>query len=155
MTSNVYELHPNSSSIQAINDEFPRHSKNLQLYSFYETNAMNFGIKKAIVVPKDSAGLGYENEHSSFLTNANHREVCKFMHTQEPNYLAVRNALASAVEDIRAVANLGHRKMENTKSVWLKEYLNVDDTHRDDFQVKSPFSVLSQHQILQALGFQG
>ncbi|PVH85423.1 hypothetical protein DL98DRAFT_451452 [Cadophora sp. DSE1049] len=98
----VTDLHPNSVSIQAINDEFPRYSKHLLLYSYYETNPMNFGVKKAIVVPKDSAVLGYENEQSSFLSNANHREVCKFLHDKEPNYLAVRNGIASVVDDIRS-----------------------------------------------------
>lgn len=138
----VSDLHPNSVSIQAINDEFPRHSKHLQLYSYYETNPMNFGVKKAIVVPKDSAVLGYENEQSSFLSNANHREVCKFVHDQEPNYLAVRNGIAWVVDEIRTKTIWGHREMGNTQHLWLKEYLNVDDTYKDDFQARN-FSIIS------------
>jgi hypothetical protein len=133
----VSDLHPNSVSIQAINDEFPRYSKHLVLYSYYETNPMSFGVKKTIVVPKDSAVLGYENEQSSFLSNANHREVCKFLHDKEPNYLAIRNGIASVVEDIRTSITWGHHKVDDTEHVWLKEYLNVDDIYRDDFQVRS------------------
>lgn len=37
----VNELQPNSATMQSINDEFPHHCQELQLYSFYETNAMN------------------------------------------------------------------------------------------------------------------
>ena len=131
----VTDLHPNSVSIQAINDEFPRYSKNLLLYSYYETNPMNFGVKKVIVVPKDSAVLGYENEQSSFLSNANHREVCKFLHDQEPNYLAVRNGISSVIDGIRSRTTWEQQKVNHSDHMWLKEYLNVDDTHKDDYQV--------------------
>ncbi|KAH7393137.1 hypothetical protein BKA64DRAFT_709491 [Cadophora sp. MPI-SDFR-AT-0126] len=130
----VTDLHPNSVSIQAINDEFPRYSKNLLLYSYYETNPMNFGVKKVIVVPKDSAVLGYENEQSSFLSNANHREVCKFLHDQEPNYLAVRNGIASVVDSIRSRTTWEQQKLDHSEHMWLKDYLNVDDTYKDDYQ---------------------
>lgn len=132
----VADLHPNSVSIQAINDEFPRYSKSLLLYSFYETNPMNFGVKKAIVVPKDSAVLGYENEQSTFLSNANHREVCKFLHDKEPNYLAVRNGIASVVDIIRNRTMQEQQEVGHAERVWLKEYLNVDDGYKDDYQVR-------------------
>lgn len=133
----VSDLHPNSVSIQAINDEFPRHSKHLRLYSYYETNPMNFGVKKVIIVPKDSAVLGYENEQSSFLSNANHREVCKFLHDQDPNYLTVRNGIASVVDEIRTGAIWKGREIDNAQHLWLKEYLNIDDTYKDHFQVRN------------------
>ena len=69
----VTDLHPNSTIIESINDEFPHHCQSLQLHSFYETMPMNFGLRKSIVVPKDSATLGYANERTMYL-NANHRE---------------------------------------------------------------------------------
>ncbi|KAL2068164.1 hypothetical protein VTL71DRAFT_16262 [Oculimacula yallundae] len=130
----VADLHPNSVSIQAINDEFPRYSKSLLLYSYYETNAMNFGVKKAIIVPKDSAVLGYPNEQSSFLSNANHREVCKFLRDREPNYLAVRNGIASVIETIRTREQHGPGESDVTQHTWLKEHLLIDETYTDDYQ---------------------
>jgi hypothetical protein len=99
------DLVPNSTAIQSINDEFPHHCQELKLHSFDETVAMNFGVKKAIVVPKDSATLGYTNENTMYL-NANHREVCKFSSKEDANYIAIRNSLASALEDLRSVPGL-------------------------------------------------
>jgi hypothetical protein len=48
----VRDLHPNSLATQSINDEFPQHCKDLQLYSFYETLPMSYGIGKGIIVEK-------------------------------------------------------------------------------------------------------
>lgn len=128
----VSDLIPNSSTIQSINDEFPHHCQDLQLHSFYETSAMNFGVKKAIVVPKDSATLGYANERTMYLSG-NHREICKFSSQEDPNYLAVRNSLASTLEDLRLGTSLRRRETDYTLQQRLKDVLDVDDTHDDDF----------------------
>lgn len=128
----VSDLIPNSSTIQSINDDFPNHCQDLELHSFYETSAMSFGVKKAIVVPKDSATLGYANERTMYL-NGNHREVCKFPSQEDPNYLAVRNALASTLEDLRLGTSIRRRETDYTLHQRLKDLLDVDDTHDDDF----------------------
>ena len=73
----VMDLRPNSAAIQTINDEFPYHCQDLQLYSLHETVPMNFGVERDIIVPKDSAALGYTNERTMYL-NANHGNVCKY-----------------------------------------------------------------------------
>jgi WD40 repeat protein len=130
----VDDLHPSSVMIESINDEFPLHCRNLQLYSFYETKPMSFGIKKAIIVPKDSAVLGYENERSTFLSNANHREVCKFPNVQDPNYLTIRNAIATVINGFRVVRPLKRQETDYSQHLLLKECLDIDDTYDDDFQ---------------------
>jgi hypothetical protein len=129
----VADLHPNSAMIESINDEFPNYCQTLQLYSFYETTPMSFGVKKSIIVPKDSAVLGYTNERSSFLTNANHREVCKFSSVQDPNYLTVRNSIASIINALRASQQTVSPMVDYAQLLWLKEKLDVDDSYDDDF----------------------
>ena len=76
----VADLHRNSLATQSINDEFPQHCQELQLYSFYETLPMSIGISKSLIVDKDTATLGYANERTAYL-NANHRDVAD---TQPP-----------------------------------------------------------------------
>jgi WD40 repeat protein len=128
----ITDLHPNSTIIESINDEFPHHCQHLQLHSFYETMPMNFGLKKSIVVPKDSATLGYANERTMYL-NANHREVCKFSNEEDPNYLAVRNSLASALGDLRNAFVLKRRETDYAQQQWLNDSLGVDDSPDDDY----------------------
>jgi len=130
----VTDLHPNSVMVQSINEEFPHHCQELYLHSFYETTAMSFGVKKAIVVPKDSAILGYENERSGFLSNANHREVCKFGNDQDPNYLAVRNGIAMVLDELRGKKQLVRTESDYAQQLWLKECLDINDGYDDDFQ---------------------
>jgi len=96
----VTDLHRSSIMIENINNVFPQHCQDLFLYSFYETKPMNLGLKK-FVVPRESAVLGYPNEQTNYLANANHREVCKFSYQQEPNYLAVRNSIATVLYQLR------------------------------------------------------
>ena len=130
----VTDLHPNSVMVQSITEEFPHHCQKLYLHSFYETTPMRFGVKKVIVVPKDSAILGYENERSGFLSNANHREVCKFGNDQEPNYLAVRNSIAMMLDELRGEKQLFRIESNYVQQLWLKKCLDITDSYNDDFQ---------------------
>ena len=93
---------------------------------------MNFGLKKSIIVPKDSATLGYANERTMYL-NANHREVCKFSSEEDPNYIAVRNSLASALGDLRDTFKLKRRETDYAQQQWLNDSLGVDDSPDDDY----------------------
>src|SRR5271154_3567559 len=68
----VSEIERNSTSIAAINETFRHHAGNLQLWSFYETMPSTIMLFSTMVVDKDSATLGYEQERSALL-NANHR----------------------------------------------------------------------------------
>lgn len=46
-----------------------------------------------------SVGSGYQNERVTYL-NANHGNMCKFRDPGDPNYLTVKNALGSAVQNL-------------------------------------------------------
>ena len=93
---------------------------------------MNLIFKKGIVVPKDSATLGYINERTMYL-NANHHDVCKYSNDEDPNYLAVRNSLASTLDDLRSTSGLKRRETDYAQHQWLVDRLDVDDTPDDDY----------------------
>jgi len=128
----VADLHRNSIATQSINDEFPQHCQDLQLYSFYETLPTSYGIGKSLVVDKDLATLGYANERTAYL-NANHREVCKFAAQSNPNYQTVRNALASTIDSFRNHAISATRELNSEQHRVLDNVLGVSDAHEDDF----------------------
>ena len=48
----VNGLNRNSLATQSINDEFPQHCHDLQLYSFYETIPTNYVLGKGLIVDK-------------------------------------------------------------------------------------------------------
>ncbi|KAJ1324157.1 protein SERAC1 [Microdochium nivale] len=96
----VKDLHPQSAVIQALNDEFPRYSQDLKLFSIFETLPTNFGIRKQLVVDRESAILGYVNERVDHL-HANHRDVCKYQTQDDANYRTVRNAFKSMLQDLQ------------------------------------------------------
>lgn len=128
----VQDLHPNSIITESINDEFPQHCQGLQLYSFYETVATNYGYGKGLVVDKDSAVLGYSNERTSYL-NANHREVCKYASRTDPNYLTVRNALANIVADLRDLHGPTKSVLDHDQQRVLDGFIGISDAPEDDF----------------------
>lgn len=128
----VADLHRNSIATQSINDEFPQHCQDLQLYSFYETLPTSYGIGKSLVVDKDSATLGYANERTAYL-NANHREVCKYAAQSNPNYQTVRNALASTIDSFRNHAISATRELNSEQHRILDNVLGVSDAPEDDF----------------------
>lgn len=93
------ELEKDSASIEAINDEFRPLCDQLHLYSFYETVPTTVGVKSSVIVDKVSAILGYAHEKTACIY-ANHRGVCKFQSATDSNYLILRNAFATTVDDI-------------------------------------------------------
>lgn len=93
------DLGRNSVSVESINDEFRHICDRLKLYSFYETLPTTMGVKSRVIVEKDSAILGNTQERTAYI-NANHRGVCKFQSPADSNYLILRNAFASTVDDI-------------------------------------------------------
>jgi hypothetical protein len=128
----VADLHRNSLATQSINDEFPQHCKDLQLYSFYETLPMSYGVGKSLIVDKDSATLGYANERTAYL-NANHRDVCRYASPFDPNYLTVRNALASTIDSFRDQSSLTKRDLDSDQRRRLDGFLGVSDRTEEDF----------------------
>lgn len=93
------DLGRNSVSIESINDDFRHVCDRLKLYSFYETLPTTAGVWSNLIVDKNSAILGYTQERTTYL-NANHRDICKFHSPDDSNYLILRNAFASTVDDI-------------------------------------------------------
>lgn len=95
------DLRKNSTSTEAINDEFRHVCDQLRLYSFYETVPTNLGINSTLIVEKDSAILGYTRERTAYI-NADHRGVCKFDSPEDPNFLILRNAFVSTIDEVMA-----------------------------------------------------
>ena len=128
----VEDLHRNSLATQSINDEFPQYCQDLQLFSFYETLPTRLPMGKTLVVDKDLATLGYANERTAYL-NANHRDVCKYGAPTDPNYLTVRNALASCIGAFRSDAIAMRREVSSEQQRLLDNFLGVSDAPEDDF----------------------
>jgi PGAP1-like protein len=101
------DLERSSGAIRSINDEFRNCSANLALWSFYETQKLNMGLFSAIIVDPDSATLGYPEEKQMPM-NADHRSICKFEAPTDPNYVTLRNALASTVKGIPKLGMVHH-----------------------------------------------
>ena len=128
----VEDLHRNSLTTQSINDEFPQHCQDLQLFSFYETLPTRLAFNKTLVVDKDLATLGYANERTAYL-NATHRDVCKYAAPTDPNYLTVRNALASSISASKIDTIASKQEVSSEKQRLLNDYLGVSDAPEDQF----------------------
>lgn len=62
----LVDLQRNSYATQHINDDFPHVCQDLLLFSFYETLPTKYlAISSSMVVEKDLATLGYENERTA------------------------------------------------------------------------------------------
>ena len=99
----VADLERGSGAVQSINDEFRNYSVDIDLWSFYETQKLKIGVISTLIVDPDSATLGYPGE-MQMPVNADHRSICKFDTPTDPNYVIIRNALASTVQ---LISNLG------------------------------------------------
>ncbi|KAL8938934.1 MAG: hypothetical protein Q9216_003620, partial [Gyalolechia sp. 2 TL-2023] len=127
----VDDLAPNSGAIQAINDDFRHILQDLQLWSFYETMKTNLGVSQALIVEKDSAILGVPEERVQLL-NADHRHVCKFNDASDSNYITLRNAFASTIDQIEKKWYLSTKdEFEHTMKT-LARYLGQKDIPDND-----------------------
>ena len=123
----VADLERGSEALQLINDEFRNYSADMDLWSFYETQKLKIGVLSTLIVDPDSATLGYREEKQMPM-NADHRSICKFETPTDPNYVILRNALASTTqsvsksgkahriihEEIRSGVNSAEIKRKNT-----------------------------------------
>lgn len=80
--------------LSLLNDTFRHYASDVSLYSFCESRATELYIHSELIVPKESAILGYQNERHAML-DADHRSICKFEKPTDSNYVAVRDALAN------------------------------------------------------------
>ena len=129
----VNDLQPDSTFIQAINEEFPQYCQELELHSFYETDVMNLGIKRTHVVPKTSAVLGYPNERRNYL-QGNHREIVKFQDENDANFRSLRNALASSLRQFRMPKRPQRVDSGFSVNQRIKDALDLDDSQEDIYQ---------------------
>lgn len=143
----VADLERSSVAIQSINDEFRQCSADLDLWSFYETQKLDVRFFSCLVVDPDSATLGYREEKQMPM-NADHRSICKFETPKDPNYVILRNSLASTVNDISKLGfthyithpNLADETivLKSKEKLWrsqiknLERYLEVTQEPEDD-----------------------
>lgn len=129
----VSELGKNSFTLQKLNEQFRHIAPRLDIVSFYETQPTSIGLKNSRVVSdcycsffirtkaaqmileKDSSILGYPGERSKAL-DADHHSVCKYDSPQDPNYVAVKNALQSLIAKI----TLANQSNDDSSSVGNK-----------------------------------
>ena len=95
----IADLTRGSAALQSFNDEYRDYSDDVCLWSFYETQKLRIGPLNKLIVDPGSATLGYRKEKQMPM-NADHRSICKFETPKDPNYVIIRNALASTVQVI-------------------------------------------------------
>ncbi|CAN9391730.1 unnamed protein product [Alternaria alternata] len=125
------DLEKNSLGLDIINDDFRHYADEVRLLSFYETLKLNLGVQSALIVEKDSASIGLKHERIQPL-NADHRTVCKFDSIYDSNYVKVKNAIASIVEDILGDTILKNGDEERAQISALQTYLDVLDRPIDE-----------------------
>ncbi|OTA08158.1 hypothetical protein A9Z42_0091190 [Trichoderma parareesei] len=135
----VSDLKSGSSALALIRDRFRHVAMDLALWTFYETLPTAMGPVSRVVVEKDSAILGFDKERIQAM-NADHRHVCKFTSRDDSNYKMLRNALLTAIDEIKGeylVSTFSHLNSANTLTKGdeiqcLKAFLKVADTWEDD-----------------------
>ncbi|KAI1749523.1 WD40 repeat-like protein [Xylaria castorea] len=99
----VGDIEMGSAALRSINDEFRQYSRDVSLWSFYETEKLSIGLLSVLIVNPDSATLGYPDEKQMPM-NADHRSICKFDTPSDPNYIILRNALAVTVNAVKGLS---------------------------------------------------
>ncbi|KAI0431581.1 hypothetical protein F5Y09DRAFT_187785 [Xylaria sp. FL1042] len=127
----VDDLIPQSGMLQIINEEFPRYSDSLQLFSFFESQSIYYGVGKGLIVERHCAVMNYANERRTYL-DANHRDVARFSTQKDPSYILVRNALATTIENQRASLKLERKSLERAELEALSRFLSVSGAPEDD-----------------------
>lgn len=139
----VTDLKSGSSALALIRDRFRHVAADLELWTFYETLPTALGPITRMVVDKDSAILGFDKERIEAM-NADHRHVCKFTTREDSNYKMVRNALHTAVDEIKDMlleSTLSQLDITNSTEIELdlrlKSTLGVSDTLEEDLTLQS------------------
>ncbi|GAW22654.1 hypothetical protein ANO14919_121960 [Xylariales sp. No.14919] len=143
----VNDLLPQSGMLQTINEEFPRYCQELQLFSFYETQPMHYGVGKGLIVEKHCAVMNYPNERRTYL-DANHRDVARFATPGEPSYILVRNALATTIDSQRAALRPEARGLDHVELEALSKFLGISGAPEDDLITNESQKLLGSCQWL-------
>jgi pimeloyl-ACP methyl ester carboxylesterase len=143
----VTDLKSGSSALALIRDRFRHVATDLALWTFYETLPTSLGPINRIVVEKDSAILGLDKERIEAM-NADHRHVCKFISREDSNYKMLRNALHTAIDEIKEkLLDTAFAQLDTTDSteiendLRLKSFLGVHDTLEDDLTLQSELKI--------------
>ncbi|KAH8714072.1 hypothetical protein GQ44DRAFT_660589 [Phaeosphaeriaceae sp. PMI808] len=130
----IDDLKTGSASTQLINNSFARYAHDLTIYSFCETLPTISG-SSGLIVDKASAILGpqYKNEHIQYL-RANHRNICKFRTKEESNYIILKNALATAVEDLIQTVSTTNDRASKEKMRAVQELLQINYTSEEHYE---------------------
>ncbi|UKZ70694.1 uncharacterized protein TrAtP1_011666 [Trichoderma atroviride] len=139
----VTDLKSGSSALALIRDRFRHVAADLALWTFYETLPTALGPVNKIVVEKYSAILGFDNERIEAM-NADHRHVCKFTSREDSNYKMLRNALHTAIDEIKEKSlnttflRLGTKNERDVGTdLRLKSFLRISDVLEEDLMIQS------------------
>lgn len=128
----VEELKKGSGALQAINEEFRHYFDQFELLSFYETQSMKH-LGSRIVEP-ESGVLNLPLEKQIPMA-ADHRSICKFEKSTDPNYIALRNSLAMTVTSILDEQAKEKEVLRNRELSNLKSYLRLSHQPEDDLEL--------------------
>lgn len=119
----VGDLEKGSAALRSINNEFRQYSREVSLWSFYETEKLNIRVFNVLIVDPDSATLGYPEE-KQIPMNADHRSICKFTAPSDPNYIVFRDALAVTVNAVRGLSMANSCVSPSTKAYLVCSFEN-------------------------------
>lgn len=134
----VEELRKNSATIQSINAGFLPLCGQFQLFSFFETRPMISGIWGSLIVEKECAIMGCQNERRIYL-DANHRTVAKFSSKADSAYLTIRNALVAVIYLLRNNPSQFRQLLTEDKNQALDSFLQVSEAPVDILDYHSKF----------------
>ncbi|KAL3434765.1 hypothetical protein BDV09DRAFT_168924 [Aspergillus tetrazonus] len=129
----IAELQRGSPALEDINEQFRHIAPKLLIASFYESLATKIGIHSAMIVIRDSATLGYQQEISREL-HADHHDVCKYSSPQDANYTSVRNTLASFIAQLQARGIDVINDLMAEESRKIEKLLLVTSKHEEEFE---------------------
>lgn len=129
----ITELQTGSQTVADLNEQFRHIAPKLDILSFYETLETAIGLKRMMVVEKDSATLGHREEISKGL-QADHHTVCKFDSTGNANYISVRNALKSLVSGFRSAGQSLFGEQGKAQIEHLQILFAVSEAFHEDLE---------------------
>ncbi|KAK0737274.1 hypothetical protein B0T21DRAFT_364791 [Apiosordaria backusii] len=131
----IDDLVPGNRTIDQLNDEFRHVYNKVQIWSFFESIPMSFGL----VVEKESAVLGLPGEHVRYM-EADHRHLCKFDSPDSPNYIVLYNSFLSTI------GQLGEHNLHQLTKLHRSQMKQVSCFLRVDQRPESVLLALNEKQ---------
>lgn len=125
------DLKRDSLAIQSINQDFKQYSAEIDIKSFYETQKLSVGFLKPLIVDKESATLDYDREQKIPMY-ADHRSICKYDSTSDPNYRILRDVLSRIVYDVLKQREFRSSRNNPQANFFVEKWLEIEQT-RDRF----------------------